>query len=99
MRAWWSSRSSKPSPHTSVSGGRFDSYPLRHYFPVLSQNADSHGTTDRRTETYVAVVLRGGCASKLSRQALTQVLRKLPSLSDRNVLVGTATGTMPAFTA
>src|SRR5580704_10423402 len=35
---------------------------------------------------------RGGCASKLSRQALTQVLRDLPLLSDRNVLVGTATG-------
>src|ERR1700688_2229243 len=39
-----------------------------------------------------ALSSRGGCASKLSRQALTQVLRDLPLLSDRNVLVGTATG-------
>jgi selenide, water dikinase len=33
-----------------------------------------------------------GCASKLSRQQLTQVLRQVPTLKDRNVLVGTATG-------
>ena len=33
-----------------------------------------------------------GCASKLSRQELTQVLRQVPTLKDRNVLVGTATG-------
>ncbi|HKV04930.1 MAG TPA: selenide, water dikinase SelD [Candidatus Acidoferrales bacterium] len=33
-----------------------------------------------------------GCASKLSRQALTQVLHQLPMLRDRNVLVGAATG-------
>jgi selenide, water dikinase len=33
-----------------------------------------------------------GCASKLSRQALTQVLHQVPTLKDRNVLVGTATG-------
>src|SRR5580700_1055043 len=31
MRAWWSSRSSKPLPRHSVSGGRFDSYPLRQF--------------------------------------------------------------------
>jgi hypothetical protein len=31
MRAWWSSRSSKPSPRHFVPGGRFDSYPLRHH--------------------------------------------------------------------
>ncbi len=30
IRAWWSSRSSNPSPRHFVSGGRFDSYPLRH---------------------------------------------------------------------
>jgi hypothetical protein len=30
MRAWWSSRSSKPLPRHFVPGGRFDSYPLRH---------------------------------------------------------------------
>ena len=30
MRAWWSSRSSKPQPRHFVPGGRFDSYPLRH---------------------------------------------------------------------
>src|ERR1700730_13205138 len=35
MRAWWSSRSSKPSPRHSVSGGRFDSYPLRHFINCL----------------------------------------------------------------
>src|SRR4029077_19916217 len=29
MRAWWSARSSKPLPRHDVSGGRFDSYPLR----------------------------------------------------------------------
>ena len=29
IRAWWSSRSSKSSPRHFVSGGRFDSYPLR----------------------------------------------------------------------
>ena len=33
-----------------------------------------------------------GCASKLSRQALTEVLRQVPRLKDRNVLVGAATG-------
>src|SRR5271156_3900404 len=33
-----------------------------------------------------------GCASKLSRQALTEVLRQVPVLKDRNVLVGAATG-------
>ena len=33
-----------------------------------------------------------GCASKLSRQALTEVLRQIPMLKDRNVLVGAATG-------
>lgn len=33
-----------------------------------------------------------GCASKLSRQALTEVLRQVPILKDRNVLVGAATG-------
>jgi selenide, water dikinase len=33
-----------------------------------------------------------GCASKLSRQELTRVLRQVPTLKDRNVLVGTATG-------
>jgi selenide, water dikinase len=33
-----------------------------------------------------------GCASKLSRQQLTQVLRQVPTLKDRNVLVGAATG-------
>ncbi|HEY6902843.1 MAG TPA: selenide, water dikinase SelD [Candidatus Acidoferrales bacterium] len=33
-----------------------------------------------------------GCASKLSRQALTEVLRQVPMLKDRNVLVGAATG-------
>jgi selenide,water dikinase len=33
-----------------------------------------------------------GCASKLSRQALTVVLRQLPILQNRNVLVGAATG-------
>ena len=33
-----------------------------------------------------------GCASKLSRQALTEVLRQVPLLKDRNVLVGAATG-------
>jgi selenide,water dikinase len=33
-----------------------------------------------------------GCASKLSRQSLTEVLRQIPVLQDRNVLVGTATG-------
>ena len=32
MRAWWSSRSSKPLPRHYVSGGRFDSYPLRQFF-------------------------------------------------------------------
>ncbi len=32
MRAWWSSRSSKPLPRHDVSGGRFDSYPLRQFF-------------------------------------------------------------------
>jgi len=32
MRAWWSSRSSKPLPRHFVPGGRFDSYPLRHCF-------------------------------------------------------------------
>ena len=29
IRAWWSSRSSKSLPRHFVSGGRFDSYPLR----------------------------------------------------------------------
>jgi len=33
-----------------------------------------------------------GCASKLSRQSLTEVLQQVPVLKDRNVLVGTATG-------
>ena len=33
-----------------------------------------------------------GCASKLSRQSLTEVLRQVPVMKDRNVLVGTATG-------
>jgi len=33
-----------------------------------------------------------GCASKLSRQSLTEVLRQVPVLRDRNVLVGAATG-------
>jgi selenide, water dikinase len=33
-----------------------------------------------------------GCASKLSRRELTEVLRQVPTLKDRNVLVGTATG-------
>lgn len=33
-----------------------------------------------------------GCASKLSRQSLTEVLRQVPVLKDPNVLVGTATG-------
>ena len=33
-----------------------------------------------------------GCASKLSRQALTEVLHQVPMLKDRNVLVGAATG-------
>jgi selenium donor protein len=33
-----------------------------------------------------------GCASKLSRQQLTEVLRRIPLRKDRNVLVGTATG-------
>src|SRR5271167_114454 len=33
-----------------------------------------------------------GCASKLSRRELTEVLRHVPTLKDRNVLVGTATG-------
>jgi selenide,water dikinase len=33
-----------------------------------------------------------GCASKLSRQALTQVLHQVPMLKNRNVLVGAATG-------
>jgi selenium donor protein len=33
-----------------------------------------------------------GCASKLSRQSLTEVLRQVPVLKNRNVLVGTATG-------
>jgi hypothetical protein len=34
MRAWWSSRSSKPLPRHYVSGGRFDSYPLRQLFSI-----------------------------------------------------------------
>ncbi len=34
MRAWWSSRSSKPLPRHFVPGGRFDSYPLRQIFDV-----------------------------------------------------------------
>src|SRR5579863_6259178 len=29
LRAWWSSRRSKPLPRHFVSGGGFDSYPLR----------------------------------------------------------------------
>jgi selenide, water dikinase len=33
-----------------------------------------------------------GCASKLSRRELTEVLRQVPLLKDRNVLVGAATG-------
>jgi selenide, water dikinase len=33
-----------------------------------------------------------GCASKLSRRQLTEVLRQIPMLQDRNVLVGAATG-------
>ena len=33
-----------------------------------------------------------GCASKLSQQALTQVLRQLPVWKDSNLLVGSATG-------
>lgn len=33
-----------------------------------------------------------GCASKLSRHQLTEVLRQIPMLKDRNVLVGAATG-------
>jgi selenide, water dikinase len=33
-----------------------------------------------------------GCASKLSRQQLTEVLWQIPMLKDRNVLVGAATG-------
>ncbi len=33
-----------------------------------------------------------GCASKLSRQSLTEVLRQVPVRKDRNVLVGAATG-------
>ncbi len=33
-----------------------------------------------------------GCASKLSRRELTEVLRQVPTLKNRNVLVGTATG-------
>jgi selenide,water dikinase len=33
-----------------------------------------------------------GCASKLSRRELTEVLRQVPTLNNRNVLVGTATG-------
>lgn len=33
-----------------------------------------------------------GCASKLSRQSLTEVLRHVPVLTDRRVLVGAATG-------
>ena len=32
-----------------------------------------------------------GCASKLSRRELTEVMRQVPTLKDRNVLVGTAT--------
>jgi len=32
IRAWWSSRSSKPLPRHLVSGGGFDSYPLRQSF-------------------------------------------------------------------
>src|ERR1700722_13691861 len=35
MRAWWSSRPSKPLPRHFVSGGGFDSYPLRQYFRNL----------------------------------------------------------------
>ena len=33
-----------------------------------------------------------GCASKLSRRELTEVLRQVPTLKNRNVLVGTAAG-------
>jgi len=33
-----------------------------------------------------------GCASKLSRRELTEVLRQVPTLKNRKVLVGTATG-------
>ncbi len=31
MGAWWPSRSSKPLPRHFVLGGKFDSYPLRHF--------------------------------------------------------------------
>src|SRR5437762_6408232 len=37
IRAWWSSRSSKSSPRHFVSGGRFDSYPLRQPSPAFGE--------------------------------------------------------------
>jgi len=40
MRAWWSSRSSKPLHRHFVPGGRFDSYPLRQTLLNLQHKPD-----------------------------------------------------------
>ena len=47
MRAWWSSRSSKPLPRHFVPGGRFDSYPLRQSFLSLDSILNSSKGGDR----------------------------------------------------
>jgi selenide, water dikinase len=49
-------------------------------------------TTAEQVLKLTALSSCAGCASKLSRQALTEVLRQVPILQDRNVLVGAATG-------
>src|SRR6266446_6805408 len=47
IRAWWSSRSSKSSPRHFVSGGRFDSYPLRHFLHMTPSRLRAIPSVDR----------------------------------------------------
>ena len=58
IRAWWSSRSSKPSPRHSVPGGGFDSHPLRHSTRLASRLRRAVRLAHGRPATSNALTLR-----------------------------------------
>ena len=78
IRAWWSSRSSKSSPRHFVSGGRFDSYPLRHP-RARCLRSQSQGVLKRSTHESLAT----SAAIPVRRQGAAGARRHRASAADR----------------
>ena len=68
IRAWWSSRSSKSSPRHFVSGGRFDSYPLRQPCPSLRATL-RHADPEKRPASAHSLRRQGAAVARRHRTA------------------------------